>query len=400
MALTSIGSQKTPARPIEITFAAETGLPSDSQVILFIGKKDSVSGTVNPYQVTTITNVGDLTAASGEVATKFGAGSEIAKMILAAIRATISGGTVPSMKAVPLAASDTDFGAGDAALVTAKKQKAEFLVSAYDLTSATLRTKLRDAASEMSGAQRVENNQFGTVAIMANRSVTDPSLLPQTDTQFLSPVWLRDTGTGGDAPEYSIGELASAYAGILAANGVPFNPVDSKTIPGLHAPKKQSDWITVGAGLESEAALQLGVTPIYVKPTEDVAIVRSVTARISADGSGAPVVTAYYDVQDFQVLYYFRKTLWTRFSQPDFKQRKASTDAAREIKSEAIRLATLFEDQGMFQNVKELAKKFKVERNASDRHRFDIFVPVNVIPGLHVIAGNVQATTEGDVVTV
>jgi len=156
----------------------------------------------------------------------------------------------------------------------------------------------------------------------------------------------------------------------------------------------------VGAGLESEAVLNKGYTPLWVTPNGEVAFVRTVTGRLSTDGSGDAPVTAYYDVQDFQVLYFWRKTLYTRFSQPDFKQRKASAGAAQDVKSEAIRLATAFEDQNMFQAVGLLAKQFKVERNISDRHRFDVLTPVNVIPGLHVIATNVRATTEFDTVTI
>jgi phage tail sheath gpL-like len=400
MALTSIGDQKTPGRPIEITFAAETGIPSDAQELTIIGHKDAVSGSIAAYEITEISNAGDLTAASAEVASKFGAGSEIARMILAAIRVNLGGSTFPKIKAVPLASGDAGFGSGDAALVTAKRYKAEFLVSPYDANDSTLRTKLKDTAQEMSGAQRVENNQFGTMGVSFNRSVTDPANLPVPDTQFLVCGWLRDTGTGGDAPDYSIGEMAAAMASKMASNGIPFNPLDDETLTQVLAPKKQSDWPTVGAALESETALSKGWTPLYVKANGEVAFVRTVTARISADGSGAPVVTAYYDVQDFQVLYFWRKTLWTRFSQPDFKQRKASNEAAAEIRSEAIRLASLFEDQDMFQAVRDLAKKFQVERKLSDRHRFDVKTPVNVIPGLHVIATNIEATTEFDTISI
>ena len=70
------------------------------------------------------------------------------------------------------------------------------------------------------------------------------------------------------------------------------------------------------------------------------------------------------------------------------------------IKSELIRLAQQFESQQAFQNVKNLAKQFKVERSASDRHRFDTFTPVNVIPGLAVVANNTQASTDGDALSI
>lgn len=393
MALTSIGSQKTPGRPVEITFAAETGLPTDDQELLLIGH--AASGATGINTVITISNAGDLTAGTAEAETKFGAGSELAKMVAAAIRANSGGSTFPAIKCVPLLSSDTGFGTSDAALVAAKKVKAEFMVSPYDGQNSSLRNKLRDAALEMSGAQRVHNNQFGTFGVVFNRSVSDPALLDKFDTQFVIGLWLYDSGS----PAYSIGEMAAACAAKMASNISPFNPLDRETIVGIEAPASQADWPTVGAALQSETALGQGWTPLMVKPNEEVAFVRSVTGRVSPDGSGTPEVTAYYDVQDFQVLYFLRKTLFTRFSQPDMVQRKASKQTAQEVKSEVLRLLTAFEDQQMVQAVRQLASSVLVERNASDRHRFDVKVPVNVIPGLHVIAVNIEATTEFDELT-
>lgn len=397
MALTSIGQQKTPGRPVEITFAADTGLPSDAQEVLLIGH--AASGATGTNTVIVIENSGDLTAASSEANTKFGAGSELAKMVIAAVRANAGASTYPRLKAVPLASTETTI--PTAAQTAILATKAEYIVSPYDMQNDTTeRNILKTLAQTMSGAARVSNNQFGTFGVAANHDVTSPSTLFAFDTQFLIGIWLRDTGTGDNARTYSLGEDAAACAAKIAANGVPFNPLDDVTIASVPAPLQTSDWITVGAGLESESCLERGWTPIYTKPNEEMAFVRTVTGRLSADGSGSPVVTSYYDVQDFNVLYFWRKTLYTRFSQPDFKQRKASAQAAQEIKAEAIRLAVQFEDQNMFQAVNQLAKTFQVERNASDRHRFDVKTPVNVIPGLHVIATNVEATTEFDIISI
>lgn len=394
MALTSIGQQRTPGRPVEITFEAETGLPSDLQEVLLIGH--AASGSTGINTVIEISNVGDLAAASGEVATKFGDGSELAKMVLAAIRANEGGSTFPAIKCVPLDSTDVAFGTADAALTAAKTVKAEYLVSPYAASDQTLTDKVEETAEVMSGAQRVENNQFGTIGVAFERAEDDASNLFQYDSQFLCAIWLRDNGT----PDYSIGEMAAACAAKMAANGVPFNPLDSVTIPGIDAPADRADWPTIGAGLESETALDKGWTPLMVKPNGDVAFVRTVTTRRTQDADGVTEVNAYYDVQDFNVLYFWRKTIFTRFNQSDFKQRKASNETAREIKAELIRLATAFQDDNMFQAVDQLAKQFQVERNATDRHRFDVRTPVNVIPGLHVIATNVAASTQFDTITI
>jgi len=390
MALTSLPNQKTPARPVEITFAAETGTPSSNQELLLIGH--AASGATGINTVISISNSGDLTAASGECATKFGQGSELQKMVLAAVRANQVTGRFVAIKAVPLESTETGFGAGDAALTAIDRVKAEFVVSPYDGQDSALRDKLKATVAAMSGPHRPANNQYGSFGVVFNRAQSDPSLLDQFDTQYIIGLWLYDSGS----PTYSIGEMAAAAAAVMCGNNAPFMPLDDVTINGIAAPAAQEDWPTVGFGLESEAALNKGWTPLRVKPNEEVSFVRSVTGRISADGSGVPVVTAYYDVQDFQVLFYWRKTVFTRLSQPDFKQRKASVETAREIKAELIRLAVAFEDQQMFQAVSQLGKQFQVERATSDRHTFDVKTPVNVIPGLHVIRSNIEATTQFD----
>lgn len=401
MAITSIGDQKTPGRPVEITFAAETGTPSANQEVLLIGRKDAISGSESPYSSVVINNVADIDAATEEANEKFGEGSELALMVIAAVRANAAEGrsNFPALKAIPLASTDNDYGPADEAITAAKRLKAEFIATPFDGQDETLRNQIRDAAAEMSGAQRVHNNQFGTMAVIFNRSEEDPGDLDQLDSQFLAPVALRDTGVSGDAPAYSIAEVAAAYAAVLAGGVAPFNPNDDRVIGGLAAPALQEDWYTVGAGLETETILNKGWTPLKVLPNGKVAIVRARTAR-TKQPNGVTDVTAYFDVEDFQVLYFWRKTIFTRLTQPDLVNVKASAQTASLIKAELIRLAKLFETQGMFQSVDQLAKLFIVQRSTSDRSRFDVKTPVNVIPGLHVVATNIEATTQFDTITV
>jgi phage tail sheath gpL-like len=126
-----------------------------------------------------------------------------------------------------------------------------------------------------------------------------------------------------------------------------------------------------------------------------VVIVRSVTSRVTT-GDSVTAVTAYYDVQDFQVLYFTRKSIVSRFNQPDFQRVKASTAEGKVVRGEVIAILSTLETQGMLQAVEQLAPQVVVQRNVSDRSRFDVFIPVNVVPGLHVIASNIQAGTQFD----
>ncbi len=397
--ITSIGDARTPATPVEVTFAADTGQPNANQELLLFGRVSVAGGTVSPYVNTVISNSGDPDAAWAEAKVKFGGTThgtcEIADMVKAAVAANVGGSIFPQIKCIGIANGRVDYGAADEALVAAKMVKAEFIVTPYDAPSGTLYTKLKDHVALVSGAARTANNQFGSFGVLFNRTVVDPATLNVPDTQYIIPLWLRDAGS----PTYVVGEMAAACAAKMAGNAIPFNPLDGSAIAGVAAPADAALWPSVGDNSDSETALQKGWTPLYVQPSGDVAFVRTITSRLSVDGSGTPVVSSYFDVQDFQVLYYYRKTLYTRFSQPDFKK-KASANVAKRMKAEAIRLAQAFEDQEMFQAVAQLAKQFIVQRTATDRSSFECKTPVNVVPGLHRKKINIEATTEFDTIVV
>jgi phage tail sheath gpL-like len=396
MALTNIGIQKTPGDPIEIVEQASTSTPPAVAVVLIIAH--AASGATGTNTIVTINNSGDPVAGGAEADTKFGVGSEAAKAVRAAINANadISNSNFPPLLVMPLDSADASIAMAAQNAILQRQGQLDFITSPYDLSAnATVRAIMKNLAATLSGASRTQMQQYGTIGVGAARNA-DPSTLFKMDTQFLSGVWHRDT-TGLNP--YSLAELAAAAAAEYASNSVPFNPLDSVVVGGVTASTNPADYPTVGASLESETCLNQGWTPLKTNPNGDVAFVRTVTGRLTVNGAGAVPVNSYIDVQDWQVLYYWRKTLAARFGQPDLTQTKASTPTARNISGEIIRLAQSFEDQNMFQAVAQLAKFFVIQRNASDRSRFDVQTPVNVIPGLHVIAAQIQASTLFDVIT-
>ncbi len=246
MAITSIGNRKTPSTPVEISLDAELGLPNDQQEVMLIGHRGAgaASGAsgVATYDVIEISNVADVDAARVEAEAAFGVGSELAKMIVAAVKANEGEASVPALKACSLASTDTDFGVNDIALTNVKRVKSEFIASPYDgVDQPTLRTKLRDAAGVMSGPDRGTNNQFGSFGVVFNQNVTDPTTLPAPDSLYLIGVWFPNT-----AAAYSIAESCAASAARMAQQGIPFNSLNGVTIPGLTAPANLNEWITVG----------------------------------------------------------------------------------------------------------------------------------------------------------
>jgi phage tail sheath gpL-like len=395
MALTDIGSQLTPGNPTEITFAPQTTPPSVVNGVVLIGHQSASAGSASGanYVPIQIQNVANVNAASGEANGYFGAGSELAKMVIAAVAANaLNGTTFPPLFAIPLASSDT--GWGQALVALDKMPGVAYVAGCYDANTTTNSNTLLAEATIMSTPQRVDAGQFGTIAVLANQSVTVASNLYKYNTPYGSFQWFRNT-----APTQLNGEIAASVAAQLAANLPPFNPVKNSVLPNIIPSTVASDPIQVGGGLESEIALQAGWSPLRTLPNGTVAQLRARTLRIFLADNVTPV-TAYFDVMDFNVLFYWRQTIVTRFSQVDFSNVKNSQGTEQHALAELIRLGQLFETNGMFQGMSLAAKDFKVQQNLTDRSRMDVLTPVDVIPILAVIATNIQATTAYDTITV
>lgn len=193
--------------------------------------------------------------------------------------------------------------------------------------------------------------------------------------------------------------IAAAHAGRQMGSAFPYNPLQGVTIGGLIPPKKQSDWIAIDPNGASEAALVAGLSPLYIQPGGTVGFIRTrTTYNLLPDNVSA--VTSYFDWQDLVVMNDFREECYLISQQPPFNNNpggtKASATVAALFKDEVLREAQAFEDDGAFQGVQSLADQFIVAPSTTSRGRFDFKIPINVIPGLYVIAGNIQGVTTFD----
>lgn len=191
--------------------------------------------------------------------------------------------------------------------------------------------------------------------------------------------------------------VAAATAAAMMQSAFPYNPLQQVAIGGLVPPQKSSDRIVIDPSGSSEAALVAGLSPLYVQPGNVVGFIRTrTTLNLLPDNVTA--VTAYFDWQDVAVLYDFREVCYQITQNPPFNNNpggtKASQQIADKLKDEVIRNAYLFETQGAFQNVAISAKKFLIEPSKTSKGRFDFKIPVEVIPGLYVIAGNIVAVSD------
>jgi hypothetical protein len=193
--------------------------------------------------------------------------------------------------------------------------------------------------------------------------------------------------------------VAAGHAGALMSSAFPYFPVQGVLIGGLLPPKKASDIIVVDPNGASEAALAAGLSPLRPLPGGGIGFIRSrTTYNLLPDNVTA--ATAYFDWQDLVVMNDFRENCYQITQNPPFNNNPGGTKASKliadKLKDEILREAQSYEDQGAFQAVKALAPQFLVLPSTSSRGRFDFKIPVNVLPGLFVIAGNIQGTTSFD----
>lgn len=188
--------------------------------------------------------------------------------------------------------------------------------------------------------------------------------------------------------------VAAAHAGRQMSSAFPYNPLQGVTIGGLIAPRKITDRIEINPNGASEQALAAGLSPLYVQPGNTVGYIRTRTT-LNLKPDNVTAVTAYFDWQEIVTLYDFRESCYQISQNPPFNNNPGGTKASAAIaalfKDEVLREAQAFEDGGGFQGVKTLAPLFVVAPSTTSRGRFDFKIPVNVLPGLMVIAGNIEA---------
>jgi hypothetical protein len=190
--------------------------------------------------------------------------------------------------------------------------------------------------------------------------------------------------------------VAAAHAGAMMGFGFPYIPLQGVEIGGLIPSKKSSDRIEINPNGSSEACLVAGLSPLYVQPGNKIGFIRTRTTWTLKPDNVTPI-TDYFDWQQLVVLNDFREDCYLISQNPPFNNNpggaKASRQIAAQLKDEILNRAYYYEQNQAFQNVKELAKEFLVQPSQTSRGRFDFKIPVDAIPGLYVIAGNIQAVS-------
>lgn len=373
-----------------------TGFTQSEKVVVLIGHATEAGGNVDPGVVTTILNFGDPVKAKTECDTYFGSGSELGEMVVAAINAVVytdMGSKVfPKIKVIALEFEDDDL---ESLLGDIISVPMPHVASPFPITDATNLASLKLHLEAISGHNRGKNGQFGSFGYIASQdefAVASP-LAIASGTQYLAFPWQRDT----DATKANkVHEIAAATAILMAANPVPYNPVNEVRIGKLNAPTLSSDYHTSGDTGTEALGLDSGLMPILTNDAGEALISRSIT---SLRTESEAIDSAYYDIQDWQVLYEFRFNAYLASLKPPFKNKKLSDQKLLDFKSELLSLAYEFEELEMFQHVKKQADQFIARKEAGNRHAGIVATPVNVVPGFHQKGIDITGNNTFDTIT-
>lgn len=241
----------------------------------------------------------------------------------------------------------------------------------------------------------VNNGSFFAMGVVANISIPkqQASTLPVFDpstfgAEYITGAYYPYIQKLGDYPLNSA-IVASQYAGIIACNDVPFNPLNNVLLKLPVA----ADLTTVLNDLSSiTVAINLGWTPIGVNSKLQAYIVRAVTGLLYLPGTEAPD-TEYFPVTDWQIIGLWKKAVFQALSQPSFTNKRKSTQLKDNIVNSLQPLALNFETQGMFYNMAKLVGEFQTTDDTQDPAKYNVITPVCVTPEFNAIEVTVNVVS-------
>ncbi len=371
---------RAPSTKVPVDIVSSSLAPADNTLVL-IGHMAEGGGTAVANTPLTIDNYGDSAAVQDEVDEAFGAGSELGDMVVGAIKAIETTDLVPKLfppiKVIPLAFGDDD-------MATALAQNVDlpmpFVAQPYPASNAAQSSDFRDHLIAISGEDRGRLGQFGSFGFTG----TDEALAAVTvygetaaSETMLFP-WLRDLNVVKANDTFV---AAAGAAAILAANGLPFLPVNDVIIGHLNPPTDAKDRHSAGDAGTEASGLEAGVMPLVTASDGTVRISRSVTSRRTE--VGVPD-SDYIDLQDWQTLYYLRKQVYLLTQQPRYKRARNSTKKQDSLKSETIHILKDMEKLEMVENVDALVSQIVVtDAPGGNIYASQLDVPAAVIPGFH-----------------
>jgi phage tail sheath gpL-like len=220
--------------------------------------------------------------------------------------------------------------------------------------------------------------QRGAIGVIASTgALADASALSaKLDSGRITAAWYRGSAK---LP----GDIAAAYAAVIASEEDPARPLNTLELPGLDV----VDLAYRTTRTEQESALYNGVTPLEVAAGNRVQIVRAISTY-TKDAQGVDDASLL-DITTIRTLDYVRRACRERIALR-FPREKLSDRTPSKVRSELLDVLYKLEELEIIEQVEANKAGLIVERDLQDANRLDAKIPVDVVNGLHVFAGRID----------
>ena len=184
--------------------------------------------------------------------------------------------------------------------------------------------------------------------------------------------------------------IAAAMAAAMSAEEVATRPYNGMVLEGILPPPVEKRWTRT----ETRTLLNNGVTPLFVKPGEEVGIMRAVSMGVK--NSAGNYDYSCLDITKYQAFDFFRDALTLMFQTNYPRARWADSDpdgllppdvaTPEKVTIDLIAVAHDMESEGVVQNVDALIDQFYVEKVGTNC-RFS--VPAAIVDGMHEKLGKI-----------
>jgi hypothetical protein len=238
--------------------------------------------------------------------------------------------------------------------------------------------------SGLNSNSSIAQNQGGrTFGFLANISVSKYliSSLPTAyhDTNAMVWAWYPYQAMITDVPLTAC-HVAACMCALASLNGKPFDPLNKIYFPSLPVSSDTTQFISVGTQGDSESALQLGFSPLYINTNGQASTVRVVTGELTIPGSGSQIDNEFFPITTWQIISAFGQDLINYYSSPQFTNTRKTMDVGQSILAGAIAMARTYEKAGMLENVENSKTYFILTNDSTDPSKWVLQIPVQIVP--------------------
>jgi hypothetical protein len=221
---------------------------------------------------------------------------------------------------------------------------------------------------------------FANMSTPYGAAIIPGGLANDINTYLYLPVYYNYQPILGELP-LGIGQLASAFAMVIASNVYPLNPQGEIIINGLPTPTDSNKWIDVGIGGDADIIQGYGYNPIAVNTTGQAYIIAPRVGQTTLPN--LPIVNKEY-AQEYlwQTISYLKLGVILIVFAIGLNKVRQNPRIISTLKAQIFNLMMQMDTDGLLLNVAINEQLITVRQDATNPLGIDVRIPTQVVPAL------------------